>query len=71
VHDKGRGSFVSNDIAGNSAGGVSVATGGDPLLRRNKVTDNLISFSLSLSLSLCVCVRARRMCVCVCVCVCV
>ena len=42
VHDKGRGSFVSNDIAGNGAGGVSVATGGDPLLRRNKVTDNLI-----------------------------
>ena len=63
VHDKGRGSFVSNDIAGNGAGGVSVATGGDPLLRRNKVTDNLIC--------VCVCVSARAPHVCVCVCVCV
>lgn len=40
IHDKGRGIFDGNDIARNVGTGVTVASGGDPVLRRNRVIQN-------------------------------
>jgi hypothetical protein len=37
VHEKGRGLFEGNDVAGNSGTGVTIASEGDPVMRKNKV----------------------------------
>ena len=39
VHDDGKGTFVENDIYGNSLAGVEVLTAGNPTLRKNTIRD--------------------------------
>jgi parallel beta-helix repeat protein len=40
IHEQERGTLEDNDIFANAYAGVAIATGGDPVLRRNRIHRN-------------------------------